>query len=250
MVLAVEAMPLTYLVVAAGLATRAEPDLERAARASGAGPVAAFRTVTLPLLRPVIACAAAIAFVLSVTSFGVPAVLGIPAQMIGVYLTARTAASIVSNLFWGRISDRMGNRRLLQIANALGLCMPLTALGIGLLGSSTLAVGPWLPWAYALVFVVSGAFAAASGIARTGYLLDVAPSAQRSLYLGFSNSLLGVIRFAALASGLIVDWAGFSVLMAMSAGFYGLAFVLALAMPEPRDVPRPRHHVRHPRRIA
>ena len=35
--------------------------------------------MTLPLLRPVIAGAGAIAFVLSVTSFGVPAVLGIPA---------------------------------------------------------------------------------------------------------------------------------------------------------------------------
>jgi len=79
LVMGVEAAPIAYLVVVAGLATRAEPDLERAARASGAGALEAFRTVTLPLLRPVIAGAAAIAFVLSVTSFGVPAVLGIPA---------------------------------------------------------------------------------------------------------------------------------------------------------------------------
>jgi MFS family permease len=161
-------------------------------------------------------------------------VMGIPAQMIGVYLTARTATSIGSNLLWGRISDRRGNRRLLQITNALGLCMPLIALGIGWFGSSTSAAVPYLMWAYALVFVVSGAFVGASGIARTGYLLDVAPSAERSLYLGFSNTLLGVVRFAALASGLIVDWAGFSTLMALSAGFYGLAFVLVFAMPEPR----------------
>jgi iron(III) transport system permease protein len=79
LVMGVEAAPIAYLVVVAGLATRTEPDLERAARASGAGALEAFRTVTLPLLRPVIAGAAAIAFVLSVTSFGVPAVLGIPA---------------------------------------------------------------------------------------------------------------------------------------------------------------------------
>ncbi len=78
-VLGVEAAPIAYLLVVAGLATRAEPDLERAARVSGAGPVEAFRSVTLPLLRPVIAGAGAIAFVLSVTSFGVPAVMGLPA---------------------------------------------------------------------------------------------------------------------------------------------------------------------------
>ncbi len=79
MVLAVEAAPIVYLIVVSGLATRAEPDLERAARASGAGPLETFRSITLPLLGPVIAGAAAVAFVLSVTSFGVPAVLGIPA---------------------------------------------------------------------------------------------------------------------------------------------------------------------------
>lgn len=79
LVMGVEAAPVAYLIVVAGLRSRAEPDLERAARVSGAGPLEAFRSVTLPLLRPVIAGAAAIAFVLSVTSFGVPAVLGIPA---------------------------------------------------------------------------------------------------------------------------------------------------------------------------
>ncbi len=78
-VMGVEAAPIAYLIVVAGLHTRAEPDLERAARACGATAFQAFRTVSLPLLRPVLAGASAIAFVLSVTSFGVPAVLGIPA---------------------------------------------------------------------------------------------------------------------------------------------------------------------------
>lgn len=78
-VMGVEAAPIAYLIVVAGLATRAEPDLERAARASGATALTAFRSVTLPMLRPFIAGAAAIAFVLSITSFGVPAVLGLPA---------------------------------------------------------------------------------------------------------------------------------------------------------------------------
>ena len=78
-VLAAEATPIVYLVVSAGLATRADADLERAARVSGADVMTTIRTVTLPLLRPVLAGAGAIAFVLSVTSFGVPAVLGIPA---------------------------------------------------------------------------------------------------------------------------------------------------------------------------
>jgi MFS family permease len=158
--------------------------------------------------------------------------LGITAQMVGVYLTARTAATIGSNLLWGRISDRMGNRRLLQITYSLGLCMPLIALGIGWLGSGPAA--PWLGWAYALVFLVWGAYMAGAMIARTGYMLDVIPPAQRSLYMGFGNTLLGVVRFAAMASGLLADWAGFAVLMLVSASFYGLSLLLTFAMSEPR----------------
>jgi iron(III) transport system permease protein len=78
-VLVVNAVPLVYLVSAAGLAIRAEPDLERAARLSGAGPWTALRTVTLPLLRPALAAAAVLTFVATLESFAVPQVLGAPA---------------------------------------------------------------------------------------------------------------------------------------------------------------------------
>ena len=117
--------------------------------------------------------------------------------------------------------------------------MPLIVLGIGLLGHLTATTIPWLSWVYVLVFVVSGTSIAAANIARNGYLLDLAPAAQRPLYMGFTNTLRGITQFAALASGLLVDWAGFSVLMMLSAGFYGLALVLALTMPEPRMLKSP-----------
>ena len=104
---------------------------------------------------------------------------------------------------------------------------------IGGLGGGAQAA-PWLSWAYMLGFIFSGSYVAAAGIARTGYLLDVTPPAQRSLYLGFNSTLLGVVRFAALISGLIADWAGFAVLMGVAACFHGLALLLAFLMIEPR----------------
>ncbi len=78
-VIGIHAAPLAYLVVAAALAARAEPDLVRAARASGAGPWPAMRTITLPLLRPALLGAAALSFVSAINSFGIPAILGLPA---------------------------------------------------------------------------------------------------------------------------------------------------------------------------
>ncbi|RZU31797.1 ABC transporter permease [Blastococcus saxobsidens] len=79
LVLVVNAAPLVYLVVAVGLAARAEPDGELAARVSGAGRVTALRTVTLPLLGPAVAAASVLVFVLTLGTFAIPQVLGTPA---------------------------------------------------------------------------------------------------------------------------------------------------------------------------
>ena len=76
LLLTVEAIPLVWLVVAAGLAVRLEPDLVRAARASGAGTWRTFVTIDLPLLRGPLLAAGAIVVVSVVNSFAVPQVLG------------------------------------------------------------------------------------------------------------------------------------------------------------------------------
>ncbi len=74
--LTVEAVPLVWLIVAAGLSARREPDLVRAARASGAGGCRAFVTIDLPLLRGPMLAAGAVVLVGVVNSFAVPQVLG------------------------------------------------------------------------------------------------------------------------------------------------------------------------------
>jgi iron(III) transport system permease protein len=82
LVLTVEALPLGYLVIVAGMRVRAEPDLERAARASGAGPLTTFVTIGLPILAPILLAAAGLVFVTTLNAFGVPAVLGTPAGFV------------------------------------------------------------------------------------------------------------------------------------------------------------------------
>ena len=166
--------------------------------------------------------------------------LGIPARMVGVYLAARTAASILSNLLWGRISDRRGNRLLIQASTVVGLSMPVGALVLGLVSRVLPEARPWLSYAFTGIFVAAGAFNAGSMIGNTSYLLDIAPSAERALYLGFTNTLFGIGVFTSSLGGLIVDWAGFGVLMALSACFYGLALFVSLWMVEPMKATEPR----------
>lgn len=163
------------------------------------------------------------------------AVLGIPAGMIGLYLAARTASSIVSNLVWGRVSDRRGNRMLIQIAMLVGLSMPVTALLIGALANQMPQHAASLSYAYTIVFVASGAFGAGTMIGNTGYLLGIAPPEQRPLYLGFASTVLGLAFFVTFLGGVIVDWGGFAPLLMLAAGFYILALLLSFKMVEPRE---------------
>jgi iron(III) transport system permease protein len=79
LVLVVNAAPLVYLVVAVGLAARAEPDLERAARVSGAASGTALLTITLRLALPAVVAAGVLVFVLTLGTFAIPQVLGAPA---------------------------------------------------------------------------------------------------------------------------------------------------------------------------
>ncbi|HEY4625282.1 MAG TPA: ABC transporter permease subunit, partial [Blastococcus sp.] len=79
LVLVVNAAPLVYLVVAVGLAARAEPDLERAARVSGAGGPTALLTITLRLALPAVVAAGVLVFVLTLGAFAIPQALGAPA---------------------------------------------------------------------------------------------------------------------------------------------------------------------------
>jgi iron(III) transport system permease protein len=93
LVLVVDAVPISYLLTTVGLATRAQPELEMAARASGAGGWTVLRTILLPLLRPVLAAGFMLTFVLGLESFAAPQVLGTPAGYST--LTTRLYADLV-----------------------------------------------------------------------------------------------------------------------------------------------------------
>jgi ABC-type spermidine/putrescine transport system permease subunit II len=74
---ALVSLPVVFLVLRGALA-QADPELELAARGLGAGPVAAFRRVALPLVAPAVVAGAVIAFILSVNEFAFAVFLSSP----------------------------------------------------------------------------------------------------------------------------------------------------------------------------
>ncbi|MCA3013621.1 MAG: iron ABC transporter permease [Myxococcaceae bacterium] len=164
-VLGTSALPLVVLATAAAL-ERIDPGLEEAARLSGAGAFTTFRDVTLPLIAPATLSGGALVFVFASASFGVPYLLGVPANPPAPTLTTRIYAEVL-----------MGEAGL---ARAASLSVQLLLVAVGVLavnaflsragrvrlsrgkgGSARVtALGPWrwplssLAWATAVAVIV------------------------------------------------------------------------------------------------
>ncbi|SDB84935.1 thiamine transport system permease protein [Sanguibacter gelidistatuariae] len=128
-----------------GLWEHLDPRAEQAARALGASPACAFRTVTLPALAPAIASAAAVVFLFCATAFGVVLVLG--GQRYGTieteiwmqtvqFLDLRTAAVlsvaqlvIVSLALWVASRARSRREHALNLSAATRSTHPLRLRG-------------------------------------------------------------------------------------------------------------------------
>ncbi len=165
--------------------------------------------------------------------------LGGPPGMVGVYLGVYTTASLLANVLFGKYSARLGNRRTMVIATVAGLLMTGSVLALMLaaapLGLSGRAASLWL----LPVFALSGIRESGQGVSAQSLLLDIAPPSERTLYLGFANSLLGVVLLATGVSGVIVVRFGFPALVLAAGAASVFALISSLRLQDVRPAPAP-----------
>ena len=111
-------------------------------------------------------------------------------QLMGGLLTFAIAGAL-SNLLWGRVSERQGNRRLLLIAGALLALTPAAALLAPTLEGRLWPGAGGLTAAMGLVFLVSGIANDASNIAGMTYMLEIVPEAERPTTSGWRTPRWG-----------------------------------------------------------
>jgi hypothetical protein len=157
-------------------------------------------------------------------------VLGAPEDMVGIYLIGSTLAGVLSNLLLGQVADRYGNRLVMRLA-ALTLVLPSS---MALLIIHLPPIGLAKDLLFVLVFVFQGLHITAYNIGGSNYLLDMAPSLERALYIGFAHGIVGAAIFASPLGGAIVDLLGFEPLFLFSLAFSLVAVVLSLLLDEPR----------------
>lgn len=159
--------------------------------------------------------------------------LGGSKAMIGVYLGVLTVTNLLGNIFFGRMSRRLGNRQVMIWATVTGLSMSLLVTLLAVFGRQAGLVGRAADFALVPVFVLSGLRGTGIGVSANSLLLDLTPVGERSLYLGFSNTFYGLVMMATFASGLVLSLIGFAGLAALTLAAHLLALLAALNIHAP-----------------
>jgi len=160
-------------------------------------------------------------------------VLGLSASVAGVYLSLRAIAGALSNLVWGRISARRGNRMLLLTSGILLVLTPAFAL-----------IGPWvvqmlnlnslaMMMAIGVVFLLSGAATDGSNIANTTYLLEIVPEMERPTYMALANTMLGIVTFLPVLGGWLIALMGYEGSFVLGTVFGLLGLFASFQLGEP-----------------
>lgn len=159
--------------------------------------------------------------------------LGGSKAMVGVYLGVLTVTNLLGNIFFGRMSRRVGNRQVMIWATITGLVMSLLVTLLAVIGRSIGLVGVAADFALVPVFILSGLRGTSIGVSANSLLLDLTPVGERSLYLGFYNTFFGMVMLATFASGLVLSLIGFAGLAALTLTAHLLALLAALRVRSP-----------------
>lgn len=139
-------------------------------------------------------------------------VMGMEEGMVGLFMSFMTAGGILSNPIWSRISDRIGNKKVLEISSSLAVAPPAIALLAHLLGGDP-KISPVL---YSLAFVFMGVSASGRSLGDMNYLLEIAPERERPSYIGFMNTYMIPFSFLPFIGGILVEAVSFQVILIIS----------------------------------
>ena len=149
--------------------------------------------------------------------------LGAGATALGVLVAAYSAAQFAMAPLWGRLSDRIGRRRVMLITVA-GTALSLLALGLSRSLVAMLAAR-----------LLGGAFAGNLGVAAA-YIADVTTEQERTRWMGLLGASFGVGFVLGPAIGGALAPFGYSVPMLAAAGLAGLNWIqAALRLREPPE---------------
>jgi MFS family permease len=133
----------------------------------------------------------------------------------------RTIVALLINPVWSRLSDRRGNKIVMQLAVAVGVIMLAWVVFMPGAARSLNVSAAVIAYTLVPVFALMGAYETGVGIGAVNLTLEVAPPHDRAIYIGLTNTILGIAYLSTAVSGLIVDLMGYE-------GVFVLGLILLL----------------------
>lgn len=148
--------------------------------------------------------------------------LHFPVSWVGYFVMAQMLGGVVSNFLWAKLSDRFGNRIVIQ----LSILTAVAALIFALLGRSFAL--------YVLVFVFAGFYLNGAGIGYKNYIMELGDEKERPRLISIQGTLMFPVYFFPLLGGVLVDRFGFFVTFLFTAVVLLISFLLSFQLCEPR----------------
>lgn len=155
--------------------------------------------------------------------------LHLPLTVVGSFVAAQTLAKAVGGIVFGVVSDRWGPRYVIWAGGILSALGPLFAIVVHLLDGR-------LAWAYPLVYVMLGLTQSSWMLGFFNYLLEIAPSEQRPIYVGLSNTIMGIMTIVPTLGGWLLEATSYPVLFGTTAAFVAVGVLITLRLGSSEEV--------------
>ncbi len=152
-------------------------------------------------------------------------VLQLPAGVVATSAVALMGGVIGSNVIWGWLGARGGGWLLLVATTLFSILPPVLALAaqaLTLANAGTALVGG----VFIALFVLLGTATGGQEITFSVLAIEVSPVEERIIYMGFTNTLIGVLILLTPVGGLLADLVSFEALF----GVAGAAAIAAAAL--------------------
>jgi MFS family permease len=153
--------------------------------------------------------------------------IGVAAGTVGLYLAVQMAGGAVSNLLWGWLGDRFGNRSVIVGTAVTGGLTPLFALLVPLT----------TPSLFMLVFAFLGATMSGMRLGYSNFILEMASVELRPTCVALQNTLLTPVSLLPLVAGALIGAVSYPVLLTISALLMAVNIVMAILLIDPRHNP-------------
>jgi MFS family permease len=153
--------------------------------------------------------------------------LGVAEASLGGFAIAQTVGSALAGLLFGWVADRFGSHVVIRIVGGVYLLAPCLVLAAGMTGAG--GIGTVVLVSAAFLFLGLGDGSIMLGFIN--YVLEIAPQGQRPVYIGLTNTLIGVIVLFPFIGGALADWGGYRIVFLLAAAGIAAGWFTGASLP-------------------